>query len=119
MKIRSAGIASMVALLMFAHTCSAQAAPHQAVLTWGASPTPNSTYSVKRSTVSGGPYTTLKTGVAALTYTDSGLSSATNFCWIITATAPGFTESIPSNEKCGTTGQDQTASPGQLGVVVQ
>lgn len=119
MKLRSAGIASIVALFLFAHTCAAQAATHQGVLTWGASPTPGSVYTVKRSTTPGGPYTTIKTGLLVLTYTDTGLSATTNFCWVVTAVAQTFAESQPTNEVCKTTGQDQTASPGALSVVVQ
>lgn len=119
MKTRVSGIASILAILLFTHTCVAQAATHQGILAWGTSPTPGSVYTVKRSTTPGGPYTTIKTGLLVLTYTDTGLSATTKFCWVVTAVAQTFAESQPSNEVCATTGQDQTASPGALSVVVQ
>lgn len=104
---------------MVSHTCSAQAAPHQAVLTWGASSTPSATYKVLRSNVPGGPYTTIKTGVTALTYTDANLAPATKFCYVIVAQAAGFLDADPSNEQCGTSGQDKAGSASGLAVIVQ
>jgi hypothetical protein len=54
-------------------------------------------YNVKRASVSGGPYTTLQTGVTdLLTYTDSTASSGTWYYVVTAVTAQG--ESAPSNE---------------------
>lgn len=117
--LRSSSIAAILGLLLLTHTCSAAAAPHQAVLTYGASSDAGATYTVKRSTTPGGPYTVVKTGITTLTFTDTPLTAATQFCWIVTATAPGKDESAPTNEACGTSKRDQTGSPGSLAVVVQ
>jgi fibronectin type 3 domain-containing protein/regulation of enolase protein 1 (concanavalin A-like superfamily) len=53
----------------------------QTTLTW--SPNATNTYTVKRATTSGGPYTTLATGVTSLTYTDTGLTNGTTYYYVV------------------------------------
>ncbi len=52
-------------------------------------------YNIKRSATSGGPYTTIATGVAATSYTAT--SSTTEVFYVVTA-QNGLGESVPSNE---------------------
>ena len=42
-------------------------------------------YNVKRATVSGGPYTTIATGVATTSYINSGLTSGTTYYYVVSA----------------------------------
>ena len=42
-------------------------------------------YNVKRSTTSGGPYATVKSGVAATSYTDNKLVTGTTYYYVVTA----------------------------------
>lgn len=69
-------------------------------LTWSAS-SGAASYTVKRSTTSGGPYATVATGVTATTYTNTGLKSKTTYCYVVTAVnASG--ESPNSNQASAT-----------------
>ncbi len=56
----------------------------QAILTWLASPGATG-YNVKRSTSSGGTYTTVAPNVAGLSYTNTGLVNGTTYYYVITA----------------------------------
>ncbi len=46
-------------------------------------------YNIKRSTTSGGPYTTIDTGVTSTTYTDPGLSAGMEYFYVVSAVAGG------------------------------
>src|SRR5258708_1879389 len=58
-------------------------------------------YSVKRATVSGGPYATIVSGLATQTYTDSGLTNGTTYFYVVTASNLGG-ESGVSNQASAT-----------------
>jgi fibronectin type 3 domain-containing protein/regulation of enolase protein 1 (concanavalin A-like superfamily) len=64
------------------------ASTSQINLSWTASSGANG-YNVKRATASGGPYTTIATGVTATSYSDTGLDSSTTYYYIITAANAG------------------------------
>jgi fibronectin type 3 domain-containing protein len=55
-----------------------------ATLSW--LPNATTTYTVKRSTTSGGPYTTVADGLTSLTYTDSGLTNGVTYYYVVSGT---------------------------------
>jgi len=59
-------------------------------------------YAVKRSTSAGGPYTKVATGVPATSYSDTGLTAATLYYYVVSATNSGG-ESLNSTEASATT----------------
>jgi predicted alpha-1,6-mannanase (GH76 family)/fibronectin type 3 domain-containing protein len=65
----------------------ATASGSSATLSWGASPSATH-YLVKRSTVPGGPYTTLDSNVSAPPYVDSTLSPDTVYYYVVSAMYP-------------------------------
>jgi len=69
-------------------------------LNWTASSGATS-YNVKRAFVSGGPYTTIATGVTAVNYSDTGLAAATYY-YVVSAVNGGG-ESVNSGEVSATT----------------
>ncbi|WP_371867795.1 LamG-like jellyroll fold domain-containing protein [Pseudoduganella rivuli] len=73
------------------------------VLSWWGSAYATS-YNVKRATVSGGPYTTIQTGITdLLTYTDTSAPTGTNY-YVVTAMISGV-ESAVSNQATVITGK--------------
>lgn len=67
-------------------------------LTWGAS-IGAATYSIKRSTVSGGPYDTISSGVVTgNTYNDASVVSGTPYFYVVSAVSTTPAESANSNE---------------------
>jgi len=69
----------------------------QVNLTWAASFSATS-YNVKRAIVSGGPYTTVSTGVTATSYSDIGLAPGTTYYYVVSAVSSGGSESGNSSE---------------------
>src|SRR5215813_9252387 len=63
---------------------AATAGNAQVSLSWNASSGATS-YNVKRSTTSGGPYTTIATGVTSTSFTNTGLTNGTTFFFVVSA----------------------------------
>ncbi|WP_439647988.1 glycoside hydrolase family 6 protein, partial [Cohnella mopanensis] len=63
---------------------TAAAGNAQVTLSWMASSGATS-YTVKRATTSGGPYTNLATGVTATSYTNTGLTNGTTYYYVVSA----------------------------------
>lgn len=58
--------------------------PTSVSLNWTAAAN-DATYTVRRAATSGGPYTTIATGVTATTYTDAGLTTGTTYYYVVAA----------------------------------
>lgn len=56
----------------------------QATVTWSAS-NGAASYTVKRSTTNGGPYTVIKAGATGTSFTDSGLANGTTYYYVVSA----------------------------------
>jgi fibronectin type 3 domain-containing protein len=88
---------------------TATAGNAQVSLSWNAS-SGATTYNVKRSTTSGGPYTTIATGVTSTSFTNTGLTNGTTFFFVVSAVnAAG--ESGNSNQASAT---PQAGSAGDI-----
>lgn len=61
------------------------AGANQLNLTWAASPTAVS-YTLKRATVTGGPYATIASGLIALNFSDTGLTTSMPYHYVVSAT---------------------------------
>jgi hypothetical protein len=72
----------------------------QVMLNWGAS-TGASSYNVKRSTTSGGPYTIIATGVTSTSYSNTGLANGTTYHYVVSA-VNSFGESPNSGQASAT-----------------
>lgn len=68
----------------------------QATLSWTAVSGATS-YNIKRATTSGGPYTTVRTGVTGTTFTDAGLTNGSTYYYVVSA-INGVGESANSAE---------------------
>ena len=77
---------------------SARAPGSSVSLAWNASPTA-ATYSVRRGTVEGGPYSQIATALASTSYTDAAVTAGTTYYYTVTATnsAGTGTESAPAS----------------------
>jgi len=75
-------------------------------LTWDAVDKATS-YTIKRSTTAGGPYTAIATDIAETSYTDTDVTSGTTYYYIVTAVNTG-TEITDSNEASAEPTADQT-----------
>ena len=75
-------------------------------LTWDAVDKATS-YTIKRSTTAGGPYTTISSGITGTTYTDTDVTNGTIYYYIVSATNNG-TEISYSNEASAKPIADQT-----------
>jgi hypothetical protein len=62
----------------------AAAGDSQAILTWSNSPNATA-YNLKRSTLSGGPYSVVAGNLAALTFTNSSLANGNNYFFVVSA----------------------------------
>ena len=80
----------------------------QAALTWTAAMGATG-YSVKRSTTSGGPYTTIQTNVVGTGITDTGLTNGTTYFYVVSAT---------NAEGEGTSSNEASATPAGSGTTV-
>jgi hypothetical protein len=60
-------------------------------------------YNLKRTSVSGGPYTTIATGLTSATYTNTGLTANTTYYYVVSAGYINGGESINSREVNGKT----------------
>lgn len=79
---------------------TATAGNNQVALSWTAS-TGATSYNVKRATVSGGPYTTIATGVSSTSYTDATAVNGTTYYYVVSAVNAGG-ESANSSEVSAT-----------------
>ncbi|MGN6370532.1 MAG: LamG-like jellyroll fold domain-containing protein [Phycisphaerae bacterium] len=82
---------------------------YQVNLSWTASPGAIS-YNIKRATVSGGPYTTVATGINTTSYQDSYLTADTTYYYVVSA-ENGSGESTNSAEAGVTTLAGKPAAP--------
>lgn len=82
------------------------ASSSQINLTWSASSGATS-YNVKRSSVSGGPYTTVASGITSTNHGDAGLSASTAYYYVVSA-ANANGESADSTQASATS---QTSPP--------
>jgi fibronectin type 3 domain-containing protein len=78
-------------------------------LSWTGS-TGAASYSVGRSTTSGGPYTTIATGIATTSYSNTGLTASTTYYYVVEAVNAGGT-SANSSQASATTQAGAPAPP--------
>jgi len=86
---------------------AATAGNAQVALSWSASSGATS-YTVKRATTSGGPYTNVATGVTSTSYTNTGLTNGTTYYYVVSATNAAGTSTnsqqasaVPSSSSSG------------------
>ncbi len=71
-------------------------------------------YNVKRATAAGGPYTTVKAGLVATSYTDTGLTNGTKYYYVISAMNEAAGESANSTEVSATPALSIPTAPTNL-----
>jgi parallel beta helix pectate lyase-like protein/fibronectin type III domain protein len=90
---------------------SASPGDQQVSLTWN-SVSGATSYNVKRSTVSGGPYTTIATNVTTTSFTNTGLTNGTTFFFVVSAVnAAGES---PNSGQVSATPMAAQGNPGDL-----
>ncbi|MFC5472327.1 cellulose binding domain-containing protein, partial [Cohnella suwonensis] len=89
---------------------TAAAGNAQVALSWTASAGATS-YTVKRATTSGGPYTNVATGVTATSYTNTGLTNGTTYYYVVSA-------SNAAGESANSSQVSATPSGGGTGTLV-
>jgi mannan endo-1,4-beta-mannosidase len=89
---------------------SATAGNAQVALSWSASAGATS-YNVKRSTTSGGPYTTVASNVTATSFTNTGLTNGTAYFYVVSAVNANG-ESANSSQASATPQQGGTGNGG-------
>jgi beta-glucanase (GH16 family) len=82
-------------------------------LSWTASSGATS-YNVKRATVSGGPYTTVATGVTATSFSDTGLAAATTYYYVVSAVNGGGESANSTQASAMTQAASPPSAPGNL-----
>ena len=111
--------AILIGLALVIASAMPAAAQHSNTVSWqpGVGGGTVTGYNVKRSLVSGGPYTTVGTTTTALSYVDTlSLVEGTTYFFVVTATGPGG-ESAPSNEAKGTIPFSVPSNPSNTTVV--
>jgi fibronectin type 3 domain-containing protein len=88
---------------------TATAGNAQVSLSWTASSGATS-YTVKRSTTSGGPYTDVASGITGTSYTNTGLTNGTTYYFVVTASNSGG-QSGNSNQASATPVNNTTINP--------
>lgn len=88
--------------LFFALAGTSRAQSHSAILTWTASTTPNVTYTVLRSTDGGATFPVLKSGIAALTYTDTAVTAGAMYQYEVESVVSDGTVSAPTTPTVAT-----------------
>lgn len=88
--------------LFFALAGTSRAQSHSAILTWTASTTPNVTYTVLRSTDGGATFPVLKSGIAALTYTDTAVTAGAMYQYEVESVVSDGTMSAPTTPTVAT-----------------
>ncbi|MGC3991952.1 MAG: LamG domain-containing protein [Chthoniobacteraceae bacterium] len=91
---------SPAGLLATPATVTATAGTTQVALTWS-TVTNATSYSVLRATTSGGPYTTMTTGLTSASYTDTGLTTGTTYYYVIVASS-STSQSVDSTQASAT-----------------
>ncbi len=93
---------------------TATAGNAQVALSWTASSGATS-YTVKRATTSGGPYTNVATGVTATGYTNTGLTNGTAYYYVVSASnSAGESSNSAQASATPTTGTQVPAAPAGL-----